>query len=192
MQDNKPLRKLARAGGGTYQTVEDRSTLNKAFERHSKGLNAANNNAFREAVDRIDTAYQEDNRQNNRVREEMLAATKRERSRMNAMLDYLAKKGKVNSDQWATIGNWNNHDRWAALGNYADGRWQDVGSAIDKELQSSYNDAKNQWIANGKKIDEADETTRIRVGGHRMGKIRMGTIRTPPLRLPWGAPKPEN
>lgn len=186
------LKKVARAGGGTYQTVEDAKSLQKAFQGHVEGLNEANNNAYRRAVNRIDIAYKEDDRQNDQIRKEMLNATKRERSRMNEMLDYVTRKRKADRDQWATIGNWIDHDRWAALSNYANIRWFEVGSTIDNELRSSYIDVQNQWRENGYQIDKADQVTRVRVGGHRIGRVRVPTISTPTFRLPWGAPKPED
>ncbi|MDR6226894.1 VWA domain-containing protein [Desmospora profundinema] len=189
-QGQQQLKAVADAGGGSYRTVNDKHSLSDVMKRHAADLNRINNLSYEGAVKNIDESYSRDNQLNNQTHSAMLEASKRERARMNYALNHLLERETITSENWIKVGTWIDRQRWKDIGNRADSRWRKAGSHLDSQLRDNFNQVQNQWQENGRKIDELENRTRVRIGGYRIGKARIGNPRIPNVRHHLNAPKP--
>ncbi|TCS92360.1 VWA domain-containing protein [Hazenella coriacea] len=149
-QDSQELRDMANVAGGNFQSVTNEDEMLKVLFEQQKKLQMMNQPWGPRALDSMARLYKLDNQRLNTHHEEVIEKTKQEYERLDQANNYIKEQGKIEGDDWVTIGNWID-SRWKQVGKYTDQRWKEVSEQMDVDYHESLVELEKEW-----KTDEGD------------------------------------
>ena len=177
----RQLKAVAEAGGGTYTTVKDKQALEKVFEQYLNDLYKENSNWMQQALDRVYSEYEQDEKKLSDTRKTMLEKVEVEYNRLLAAVKYVSDKDIIDKGKRSDLYNWID-ERWYVLSDYADDRWVTLGYEMDSEWIDASSEVESQWMKNGSKLDQKSGKISFRVPGLRAPNLRVKSLRTKPIR----------
>lgn len=183
-ESKKQLEKVANAGGGTFQSVDNGEDLKKTLDAYAKVLHEQNTQWYEKELNKLQQTYNSDSTFLENLHQQSDDKLKREHIRLLNAISYLYVQKKIDIDMWRSVANLADSRRYS-LGRHFDSAWYDSGQNIVNNWNDLVSKIDDQYYQNTQKVDEATNKTVIRFKGVRVPELntRIGATWIPPVRI---------
>ena len=153
-QAQQQLKSVANAGGGSYVTVKDATSLKEAFQDQIDELKKMNFDWLSQAKGNINDGYRKYMKINQDAYSKMTRTNLNEIDRSKKIRDYLKEQKRIDSNQWSELNSFI-QNRFDLIVSYKQKRYDENTDKIYE--QSNWDEVDRQFDENSKRIEEFEQ-----------------------------------